>query len=180
MSNTIPHRSELAKYIVRPPPPMHQPQVVNMVQNRANVYTHCPTCGQNPTMIDHLNWLTCPAFHIFYACPICKDTRVSDKRENIIYCGLLHPYHICAVHNRPVAGTARMTSTCTCTAAMLQAKKKKATPALPPQPPPLGQSYSLFFTQPTPSLQIRNSAHQSSFVGNPNQKLANDFMMPFM
>lgn len=90
------------------------PKTFFMIQNRNNPYSMCPSCGQTPMGINNLPFLTCPAYHIFYKCPTCTDTRVSDKKENIYYCGLLHAYHICSVHKTPVIGVARMTSTCTC------------------------------------------------------------------
>jgi hypothetical protein len=80
-----------------------------------NSYTLCPMCGLQPIRFIGLPYLTCENKHKFYDCPICLDTRVKDKRENIFYCGMYHPYHLCPVHQIPVTGINNfIRKNCTC------------------------------------------------------------------
>lgn len=82
---------------------------------RGSPYTQCPSCGLNRKSLMGRHFFACDNQHTFFACPTCSDTRVSDRRENVLYCGLLHPYHICDVHQRPVKGIPRFyKSGCTC------------------------------------------------------------------
>lgn len=68
-------------------------------------YRQCPQCGQSGQIIDNQSWLTCPAHHSFFACPWCGDTRISNIKENVRYCGQNHPYSFCKIHTRqPVPG----------------------------------------------------------------------------
>lgn len=91
---------------------------LSFLQNYRIPYLLCPVCGQPSLQLSDLNSppgsFTCLSNHIFYKCPTCLDTRVSDRRENIFYCGLLHPYHFCVVHKRPVVGVGQLSTKCTC------------------------------------------------------------------
>jgi hypothetical protein len=102
--------------MARNPNPYSNPPTValSFLQNYRVPYLLCPVCGQHPLKVENVPFLTCNSHHQFYKCPTCMDTRVSDIRENIIYCGLLHPYHLCAVHKIPVVGTAQFVTKCTC------------------------------------------------------------------
>lgn len=84
------------------------------LQNYRVPYLLCPVCGQTSMALPGVPYYTCLAQHTFYKCPTCLDTRVSDIRENIMYCGLLHPYHLCVVHKKPVMGVAQFATKCTC------------------------------------------------------------------
>ena len=96
-----------------PNPYLRQPSVT-YVQTYRTPYRLCPSCGSDPIRLLHVPFLTCASRHEYYECPTCQDTRVVDQRENIRYCGLLHPYHLCDVHHVPVVGTARVGQRCTC------------------------------------------------------------------
>lgn len=99
-----------------PNPYVRQPSVTYL-QNYRTPYQLCPVCGETPLRWVNLPFLTCAARHQFYECPTCRDTRVTEQRENIRYCGLFHPYHICEVHQVPVVGTTRVGGRrCTCPA----------------------------------------------------------------
>jgi len=96
-------------------PPSNNDTKIFFFQNYRNPIQTCPECGQPPLKITGIGFLTCPNFHKFYECPTCLDTRISDIKENVFYCGLLHPYHLCPIHNKPVVGTAYMRpGKCTC------------------------------------------------------------------
>jgi len=95
-------------------PYVSQPNIT-FVQNYRVPYRMCPQCGAQILRINNNSYLTCISGHKFYQCPTCLDTRTSDRRENIIYCGLLHPYHLCTVHNIPVVGVVQWRENkCTC------------------------------------------------------------------
>ena len=84
-------------------------------QNFNTPYPNCPECGQEAIRMMGIPYLFCPAKHSFYECPTCTDTRVVERKENIIYCGLLHPYHICPIHRIPVVGISSYRyDKCTC------------------------------------------------------------------
>ena len=88
---------------------------LHVYDNYGNSYTQCPMCGLNAQRLIGLPFLTCENHHQFYDCPTCLDTRVSDVKENVYYCGQLHPYHLCAIHNIPVIGpTTFRNDRCTC------------------------------------------------------------------
>jgi len=91
---------------------------LSFLQNYRVPYLLCPVCGQPPLQLNTpdspLGSFTCSSNHVFYKCPTCLDTRVSDRRENVWYCGLLHPYHFCVVHKRPVIGVGQFDTKCTC------------------------------------------------------------------
>lgn len=95
-------------------------QSLSFLQNYRVPYLLCPVCGQPPLQLPHDGGasnpfsFTCVSHHNFYKCPTCLDTRVSDRRENVWYCGLLHPYHFCVVHKRPVVGVGQFATKCTC------------------------------------------------------------------
>ena len=96
-----------------PHPSILQPERHTFIQNYRVPYRMCPHCGGGLLRIDGV--LTCSAHHLFYECPTCLDTRISDQRENIMYCKLLHPYHICVTHQVPVIGIVHMRhNKCTC------------------------------------------------------------------
>ena len=94
-----------------PIPKISDPEMFNI---QGHPYQMCPSCGQQPLKLAGKHYSTCPAHHTFYECPTCKDTRITDKRENVYYCGLLHPYHVCTVHKKPVIGISRLVQDCTC------------------------------------------------------------------
>lgn len=98
-----------------PNPYIKQPSVsISFLQNYRIPHTLCPICGNQPVRLTNTTYTTCASHHKFYECPTCMDTRVSDKRENAFYCGLLHPYHLCAIHKIPVVGVTQMNGRCTC------------------------------------------------------------------
>ena len=89
-------------------PPSPSKTKIFFSQNYRQPITVCPVCHQHPSRINGLPFLICPNQHQFYECPTCLDTRITEIRENVLYCGLLHPYHLCTVHQVPVVGTAYM------------------------------------------------------------------------
>ena len=98
-----------------PNPYIKVPSSINFVQNYRVPYRMCPQCGSGILRINNNTHLTCTLGHILHECPTCLDTRISDRRENITYCGLLHPYHLCAIHKIPVVGMVQWQDhRCTC------------------------------------------------------------------
>lgn len=98
----------------RPPAPLPDTKLYSY-DNFHNSFTQCPMCGMAPVRLMNQPHLTCDNGHIFYDCPVCMDTRISDVRENVFYCAQLHAYHLCAVHQYPVVGPASYHSNrCTC------------------------------------------------------------------
>jgi len=98
------------------PNPYLPSHTLSFLQNYRVPYLLCPVCGQTGLQTPDLPpaAFTCLSNHVFYKCPTCLDTRVSDRRENVWYCGLLHPYHFCAIHKRPVVGVGQFATKCTC------------------------------------------------------------------
>ena len=97
------------------PNPYKKNLTISFVQNYRVPYRMCPQCGAGILRRSDKNNLTCSSGHVFFECPTCLDTRISDRRENILYCGLLHPYHLCKVHEIPVIGVVQWRDNkCTC------------------------------------------------------------------
>lgn len=88
-------------------------------------FQNCPICSEPVVRLNHLPHLTCRNNHLFYACPTCLDTRVNEVKENVIYCGNLHPYHLCGMHQTANAGVASYnTDRCTCPHKPIKTSKK--------------------------------------------------------
>lgn len=89
-----------------------------LFQDSQTPSTNCPHCGQEQVRIKGIPYLTCTNQyqpHKFYDCPVCLDTRISEIRENVYYCGLHHPYHLCPIHHTPVIGPSTFRiDVCTC------------------------------------------------------------------
>lgn len=94
------------------PLPGSSPTIFN--NSLGTCYNLCPKCGRSPIKVNKNSSLTCKGGHYFYQCPTCFDTRVSDHRDEVYYCGQMHPYHVCPLHRIPVPGIYRMSQNCTC------------------------------------------------------------------